>query len=216
MSRVAQHVRFFLSSSANISPQSYWCSFTSSVYFKSICCKCISDICLLYWAALLKPNSANHLIKCNIIKRLPGVLWESLAAYPPLTHGVHLRVKGKLQKAGRTPSVLASLLQFLSFELQFWANKLQYCSTKKGKGSCLEPCQMEYGDSSGELAKKMCVCMHVCAQTLYKIKQSLEISPFQEASNPTLFHLPTPRESYHHLYSDTHKFHPDGFTHCFL
>lgn len=75
---------------------------------------------------------------------------------------------------------------------------------------------MEYGESSGELAKKN-VCVHACVcTTLYKIKQSLEISPFQEASNQTLLHLPTPRESYHHLYSYTHKFPPDGFTHCFL
>lgn len=35
------------SSSSNISPQSYSCSFTCSVYFQSICCKYILDICLL-------------------------------------------------------------------------------------------------------------------------------------------------------------------------
>lgn len=131
MVRVAQHIKSFLPSSANISSQSCWCSFTSSVLFSKYFLQMHLRHLLAYWAALLKPNSANHFIKCKIIKRLSGVLWECLDSYPPLTHGMHLRVKGKLQKAGRTPSVLASLLQFLSFELQFWANKLQYCSTKK-------------------------------------------------------------------------------------
>lgn len=112
------------------------------------------------------------LLRRKIINRLPGVSRECLDAYPPLTH---LRVKGKLQKVGRTSAVLASLLQgFLSnFELTNHNTAAQ----KKRKGSWLEPCQMEYGDSSGELAKKMCVCVHVCAQTLYKIKQLLEIPP---------------------------------------
>lgn len=67
--------------------------------------------------------------------------------------------------------MLASLLQgfFSNFELTNHNTAAQ----KKRKGSWLDPCQMEYGDSSEELAKKM----RVCAQPLYKIKQSLEIPP---------------------------------------
>lgn len=78
-----------------------------------------------------------------------------------------LRVRGKLQGAGRTPSVLASLLQLLSFELQFWANKLQYCSTRKKRveDRGLSSARWNVETAQENLPKKnkcvyACMCVH--------------------------------------------------------
>lgn len=92
---------------------------------------------------------------------------------------MQLRVMGKLQKAGRAAAGLASLAQFIFFSKFELTNHNAAAHTQKRKGLWLEPCQMEYGDSSGELAKK-CVCMHMCAETLYKIKRSLEFLHFEQ------------------------------------
>ena len=88
---------------------------------------------------------------------------------------MQLRVKGKLQKAGRTSAALASLLQgfFSNFELTNHNTAAQ----KKEKDHGLNPARWNTETARENLPKKMCVRMHVCAQTLYKIKQSLEIPP---------------------------------------
>lgn len=95
----------------------------------------------------------------------------------------------------------------------FWVLSYSFEVTKlrKGEGLCLEPCQMEHGDSSGELAKKKSVCMSVCAQTLHKINQSPQIPPPQEAPDQTHCHLPTLRGGLS-PFIFLHQLHPGGLT----
>lgn len=52
---------------------------------------------------------------------------------------------------------------------------------KKSKGSWLEPCQMEYGDSSGELAKKKSVCASMCVHKPFiKLSNLLKFLHFKK------------------------------------
>lgn len=84
MGRVAQHVRYF---SLQLSQHS---SSVTLMFFHKLggFSKNLLQMHLRH-LFYLKPNPENHFIKCKTTKRFPGVPWECLDAYPPLTHGVH-------------------------------------------------------------------------------------------------------------------------------
>lgn len=117
------------------------------------------------------------LLRSKIINRLLGVSRECLDAYPPLTH---LRVKGKLQKVGRTSAVLASLLQgfFSNFELTNHNTAAQ----KKEKDRGLNPARWNMETAQENLPKRCvcaCMCVHKPFIKLSSLLKSLHFEKLQ-------------------------------------